>query len=137
MALALVSETLDQVGFSSRIVSTIPSENEVDLALLASVLASQSPSMGRQIFNASSTSSSSAMGEPSVPGSGRESGAADLQLHLQAMFAFLEPHHILKEVVKLESTHVGRLRYLAVVACSGHKETEEEETCILGTFILF
>ena len=56
----------------------------------------------------------------------------NLQQHLQAMFALLPPHHILKEVVRLESAHHGRIRYLAVAACGGLMDVDEEETCVLG-----
>jgi len=49
----------------------------------------------------------------------------NLQQYLQAMFALLPPHHILKEVVRLESNHLGRIRYLAVAE-------NGEETCVLG-----
>ena len=48
----------------------------------------------------------------------------NLQQYLQAMFALLPPNHVLKEVVRLESTHADRVRYLAVA--------NEEETCVLG-----
>jgi hypothetical protein len=45
------------------------------------------------------------------------------------MFALLPQDHVLKEVVRLESTHPGRIRYLAVVACAGSLPEEEEEAC--------
>lgn len=45
------------------------------------------------------------------------------------MFALLPQDHVLKEVVRLESTHRGRIRYLAVVACAGNQPDEEEEAC--------
>lgn len=45
------------------------------------------------------------------------------------MFALLPQDHVLKEVVRLESTHWGRIRYLAVVACAGNQPDEEEEAC--------
>lgn len=44
------------------------------------------------------------------------------------MFALLPQDHVLKEVVRLESTHRGRIRYLAVVACAGN-QPDEEEAC--------
>lgn len=47
------------------------------------------------------------------------------------MFALLPQHHILKEAVRLESVHKGRVRYLAVVSCCGSLN-DEEETCVLG-----
>lgn len=53
----------------------------------------------------------------------------NLQQHLESMVRFLQPQHLLKEVVKLESTHPGRIRYLAVI---GAGSPDDEETCILG-----
>lgn len=44
------------------------------------------------------------------------------------MFELLPQDHVLKEVVRLESTHRARIRYLAVVACVGN-QLEEEEAC--------
>ncbi|XP_057381526.1 uncharacterized protein LOC130704062 [Daphnia carinata] len=55
----------------------------------------------------------------------------DLQQHLQFMFALLPQDHVLKEVVRLESTHQGRVRYLAVVAYAG-SQPDDEEACVLG-----
>ena len=72
-------------------------------------------------------------GSPAEQKRNENGGTTDLHQHLQAMFALLQPHHLLKEAVKLESAHPNRSRYLAVVACAGSKEAaEEEETCVLG-----
>ncbi|XP_076058088.1 protein phosphatase Slingshot isoform X2 [Oratosquilla oratoria] len=65
-------------------------------------------------------------------GCGRRSTSApaEIQNHLQAMLNLLRPGDTLHMAVKLESLHVGRVRYLAVVGTVGKQDTEE--ACLLG-----
>nr|XP_045605780.1 uncharacterized protein LOC123762964 isoform X2 [Procambarus clarkii] len=65
-------------------------------------------------------------------GRGRRTGTAppDIQGHLQAMLHLLCPGDTLHMAVRLESQHVGRVRYLAVVGRTGRQDKEED--CLLG-----
>ncbi|XP_053641553.1 uncharacterized protein ssh isoform X2 [Cherax quadricarinatus] len=65
-------------------------------------------------------------------GRGRRTGTAppDIQGHLQAMLHLLCPGDTLHMAVRLESQHVGRVRYLAVTGRTGRQDKEED--CLLG-----
>ncbi|KAG7156831.1 phosphatase Slingshot 2-like, partial [Homarus americanus] len=65
-------------------------------------------------------------------GRGRRTGTVppDIQGHLQAMLHLLCPGDTLHMAVRLESQHLGRVRYLAVVGRVGRQDKEED--CLLG-----
>ncbi|KAK8402475.1 hypothetical protein O3P69_000709 [Scylla paramamosain] len=65
-------------------------------------------------------------------GRGRRTSSAppDIQGHLQAMLHLLCQGDTLHMAVRLESQHIGRIRYLAVVGRVGRQDTEED--CLLG-----